>query len=94
VECVGRRAPFRVVWTGSKATTMEGNAGPQCLAEDADIWKLAERCCTGKTRLVNDVVRGNLDIAQKMLTAKPDKDMQARLQKMLSDCDKADKKKV
>jgi hypothetical protein len=47
-----------------------------------------------KTRLVNDVVRGNLDIAQKMLTAKPDKDMQARLKKMLSDCDKADKKKV
>ena len=42
----------------------------------------------------NDVVRGNLDIAQKMLTAKPDKDMQARVKKMLSDCDKADKKKV
>lgn len=36
-----------------------------------------------KTRLVNDVVRGNLDIAQKMLTAKPDKDMQARVKKML-----------
>jgi hypothetical protein len=47
-----------------------------------------------KTRPVNDVVRGNLDIAQKMLTAKPDKDMQARVKKMLSDCDKADKKKV
>jgi len=47
-----------------------------------------------KLRLVNDVVRGNLDIAQKMLTAKPDKDMQARVKKMLSDCDKADKKKV
>jgi hypothetical protein len=47
-----------------------------------------------KTRLVNDVVRGNLDIAQKILTAKPDKDMQARVKKMLSDCDKADKKKV
>ena len=47
-----------------------------------------------KTRLVNDVVRGNLDIAKKMLTAKPDKDMQARVKKMLSDCDKADKKKV
>jgi hypothetical protein len=42
----------------------------------------------------NDVVRGNLDITQKMLTAKPDKDMQARLQKMLSGCDRADKKKV
>jgi hypothetical protein len=42
----------------------------------------------------DDVVRGNLDIAQKMLAAKPDKDMQARAKKMLSDCDKADKKKV
>ena len=47
-----------------------------------------------KTRPVNDVARGNLDVAQKMLTAKPDKDMQARVTKMLSDCDKADKKKV
>ena len=47
-----------------------------------------------KQRLVNDVVRGNLDIAQKMLSAKPDKDMEARVKKMLSDCDKADKKKV
>jgi hypothetical protein len=47
-----------------------------------------------KTRLVNDVVRGNLDIAHKVLTAKPDKEMQARVKKMLSDCDKADKKKV
>ncbi len=47
-----------------------------------------------KQRLVNDVVRGNLDIAQKMLTAKPDKTMEARVKKMLSDCDKADKKKV
>jgi hypothetical protein len=47
-----------------------------------------------KQKLVNDVVRGNLDVAQKMLTAKPDKDMEARVKKMLSDCDKADKKKV
>ena len=47
-----------------------------------------------KTRPVNDVVRGNLDIAQKILTARPDKDMQARVKKMQSDCDKADKKKV
>lgn len=35
-----------------------------------------------KTRRVNDVVRGNLDIAQKTLTAKPGKDMQARVKKM------------
>jgi hypothetical protein len=45
-------------------------------------------------RTVNDVVRGNLEVAQKLLAAKPDKDMEARVKKMLSDCDKADKKKV
>ncbi len=45
-------------------------------------------------RTVNDVVRGNLDAAQKLLTAKPDKEMEARVKKMLSDCDKADKKKI
>lgn len=45
-------------------------------------------------RTVNEVVRGNLDVAQKLLTAKPDKDMEARVKKMLSDCDKADKKKT
>jgi hypothetical protein len=45
-------------------------------------------------RTVNDVVRGNLDVAQKLLAAKPDKEMEARVKKMLSDCDKADKKKI
>jgi CheY-like chemotaxis protein len=42
VEFGGRRAPFRVVWTGRKATAMEGTAGLQCLAVDADIWKLEQ----------------------------------------------------
>jgi len=45
-------------------------------------------------RTVNEVVRGNLDVAQKLLSAKPDKEMEARVKKMLSDCDKADKKKT
>ncbi len=34
-----------------------------------------------KTRPVNDVARGNLDVAQKMLTAKPDKDMHRALRR-------------
>lgn len=39
-ECGSRSASFRVVWTGSKGTAMEGNGGLQCLAADTDIWKL------------------------------------------------------
>ncbi len=38
---------------------------------------------------VNQVVRGNLDIAQKLLDAKPDKDLQARLKTLQLDCTKA-----
>jgi hypothetical protein len=41
----------------------------------------------------NDVVRRNREFAQKMLTAKPDKDMQARVKKTLSDCNKGDKRR-
>jgi hypothetical protein len=40
VECGSRSASFRVGWIGSKGTAMEGNAGLQGLAADADIWKL------------------------------------------------------
>jgi hypothetical protein len=43
-------------------------------------------------RIVNQVVRGNLDIALKLLAAKPDKDLEARVKKMQADCDKALKK--
>jgi len=43
-------------------------------------------------RTVNEVVRGNLDVAQKLLVAKPDKDMEVRVKKMQTDCDKAAKK--
>jgi hypothetical protein len=45
-----------------------------------------------KLRTVNEVVRGNLDVAEKLLAAKPDKDLEARAKKMRDDCDKALKK--
>ena len=43
-------------------------------------------------RIVNQVVRGNLDVALKLLAAKPDKDLEARAKKMQADCDKTLKK--
>ncbi|OLC91179.1 MAG: hypothetical protein AUH86_21210 [Acidobacteria bacterium 13_1_40CM_4_58_4] len=43
-------------------------------------------------RIVNQVVRGNLDVALKLLATKPDKDLEARVKKMQADCDKALKK--
>lgn len=45
-----------------------------------------------KFRTVNQVVRGNLDVASKLLEAKPDKELEARIKKMQSDCDKCLKK--
>lgn len=45
-----------------------------------------------KFRTVNQVVRGNLDVATKLLAAKPDKDLEARVKKMQADCDKCLKK--
>jgi len=45
-----------------------------------------------KFRTCNEVVRGNLDLAAKMLEAKPDKDLETRVKKMQSDCDKCLKK--
>ncbi len=43
-------------------------------------------------RIVNQVVRGNFDVALKLLATKPDKDMEARVKKMQADCDKTLKK--
>ncbi len=40
VECGNRKASFRVVWTAAPGTATEGQAGLECLAPDADIWKL------------------------------------------------------
>jgi hypothetical protein len=40
-----------------------------------------------KLRIVNQVVRGNLEVASKLLSAKPDKDLEARVKKMQTDCD-------
>jgi hypothetical protein len=41
-----------------------------------------------KFRTVNQVVRGNLDVAAKLLATKPDKELEARIKKMQADCDK------
>jgi len=43
-------------------------------------------------RVVNQVVKGNLDAATKLLTARPDKDLESRIKKMQGDCDKCLKK--
>jgi len=43
---------------------------------------------TDKLRTVNQVVEANLVIATKLLAAKPDKDLEARVKKMQADCDK------
>lgn len=40
VECSGRKASYRVVWTGVHGTSSEGQAGLECLEAGADIWKL------------------------------------------------------
>jgi hypothetical protein len=45
-----------------------------------------------KFRTVNQVVRGNLEVATKLLAAKPDKDLEARVKKMQAECDKCLKK--
>ena len=39
-------------------------------------------------RIVNEVVRGNLDVALKLLATKPDKDLEARAKKMQAECEK------
>jgi len=41
---------------------------------------------------IHQVVRGNLDVALKLLGAKPDKDLEARAKKMQADNDKILKK--
>jgi hypothetical protein len=43
-------------------------------------------------RTVNEVVRGNLEVALKLLAAKPDKDLEARAKKMQAECEKTLKK--
>ncbi|MGB7845876.1 MAG: hypothetical protein WBL63_09700 [Candidatus Acidiferrum sp.] len=45
-----------------------------------------------RLRTVNEVVRGNLDVAEKLLAAKPDKDMEAHIKKMQTECEKTLKK--
>jgi hypothetical protein len=45
-----------------------------------------------RLRTVNEVVRANLDVAVKLLAAKPDKDLEARVTRMRADCEKTLKK--
>jgi hypothetical protein len=45
-----------------------------------------------KFRTVNQVVRDNLEVATRLLAAKPDNDLEARVKKMQADCDKCLKK--
>jgi hypothetical protein len=45
-----------------------------------------------KFRTVNKVVHDNLEVATKLLTANPDNDLEARVKKMQSDCEKCLKK--
>jgi CheY-like chemotaxis protein len=40
LECGNRTAPFRVAWVGSHGRGTAGEAGLECLAVDADIWRL------------------------------------------------------
>ena len=44
-----------------------------------------------KFKTVTDVVKANLEVATKLLAAKPDKDLEARVKKILADCDKGTK---
>jgi hypothetical protein len=43
-------------------------------------------------RTVNEVVKGNLEVALKLLAAKPDKELESRAKKMQADCEKTLKK--
>jgi hypothetical protein len=45
-----------------------------------------------RLRTVNEVVQGNLAVAQKLLAAKPDKPLEAQVKKIQADCDKSQKK--
>ena len=40
LECGNREASFRVVWVGAQGTASADQAGLECLAADADIWKV------------------------------------------------------
>ena len=40
LACGNREAPFRVVWSGAQGTARWGQAGLECLAADADLWKV------------------------------------------------------
>jgi len=40
IQCGRHSAPFRVIWIGSAHTSIEGQAGVECLAPEANIWNI------------------------------------------------------
>jgi serine phosphatase RsbU (regulator of sigma subunit)/CheY-like chemotaxis protein len=48
VECGNREASFRVVWSGAQGSAGAGQAGLECLAADADLWKVDLQQLDGK----------------------------------------------
>lgn len=52
IEFGNREAPFRVAWTGVQGTATEGQAGLECLAPEAGIWKLDLRQLQGSEPLL------------------------------------------
>jgi hypothetical protein len=53
-----------------------------------DIFDLQALNEPAHSRTVCQVVQGNLDVALKLLAAKPDKDLEARVKKMQAQCEK------
>jgi CheY-like chemotaxis protein len=60
LQCGNRQAPFRVVWTGAQGTAAEGQAGLECLAVDAGIWKLDLSQLDGQPLMRARAVQGGL----------------------------------
>jgi serine phosphatase RsbU (regulator of sigma subunit)/CheY-like chemotaxis protein len=52
VECGNREAPFRVVWIGVRGTDSAGQVGLECLAANANLWKLDLRQLEGNEPLL------------------------------------------
>ncbi len=40
LHCYGKKAPYKVVWSGVPGTEAEGEAGVKCLALEANIWRM------------------------------------------------------
>jgi serine phosphatase RsbU (regulator of sigma subunit)/ActR/RegA family two-component response regulator len=60
LQCGNREAPFRVVWNGAQGTVTQGQAGLECLAADAGIWKLDLCQLDGQPLMRARAVQGGL----------------------------------